>query len=74
MSQGSSSVFTPEQLICLRNQIMVFRTLKVSLSLTNLRSCHVMPLIKSRLRGRPHCHTSCSSVSRTRYFFIYINS
>ena len=28
MSQ-SSSVFSPEQLICLRNQIMVFRTLKV---------------------------------------------
>ena len=26
----SNGVFTPEQLICLRNQIMVFRTLRVS--------------------------------------------
>ena len=44
MSQ-TGSVFSPEQLICLRNQIMVFRTLKVTdqeghLSL-NPRSCHV---------------------------------
>ncbi len=26
----SNGVFTPEQLVCLRNQIMVFRTLRVS--------------------------------------------
>ena len=38
MSQGSS-VFTPEQLICLRNQIMVFRTLKVRNQTGHLREC-----------------------------------
>lgn len=32
----SHSVFSPEQLICLRNQIMVFRTLKVNLSMASL--------------------------------------
>lgn len=36
MSQGSS-FFSDEQLICLRNQIMLFRTLKVINCLLSLR-------------------------------------
>lgn len=52
MSQ-TGSIFSPEQLICLRNQIMVFRTLKVTdqggrLSLSS-RSCHVNWLIVCRV-------------------------